>query len=133
MTEVVVRNVDGVLAEVRELARRVIAPGAGEIDPESRFPDEHLRALAQTGLLGLLVPCEQGGVGAGLVALADACEAVGGACASTGMVFLMHGVTAATVAGGGGRPRRGWATVAMTERWFRSWRPRCCAPVLRRG
>jgi hypothetical protein len=41
-------------------------------------------------------------VGAGLVALADACEAVGGACASTGMVFLMHSVTAATVAGGGG-------------------------------
>jgi hypothetical protein len=27
------------------------------------------------------------------VALAEACEAVGAACASTGMVFLMHEVT----------------------------------------
>ena len=102
MAEVVVASVDGVLAEVRELARTVIASGAGEIDRESRFPDEHLSALGQIGALGLLVPRERGGVGGGLVALADACEAVGEACASTGMVFLMHGVTAATVAGGGG-------------------------------
>ena len=102
MAEVAVSNVDGVLAEVRELAQAMIAPGAAEIDRESRFPDEQLSALAQVGALGLLVPREQGGVGAGLVALADVCEAVGGACASTGMVFLMHSVTAATVAGGGG-------------------------------
>ena len=102
MAEVAVGNVDGVLAEVRVLAQALIAPAAAEIDRESRFPDEQLSALAQVGALGLMVPCEQGGVGAGLVALADVCEAVGGACASTGMVFLMHSVTAATVAGGGG-------------------------------
>ena len=102
MAEVAVGNVDGVLAEVRVLAQALIAPAAAEIDRESRFPDQQLSALAQVGALGLMVPCEHGGVGAGLVALADVCEAVGGACASTGMVFLMHSVTAATVAGGGG-------------------------------
>jgi isovaleryl-CoA dehydrogenase len=102
MTEVAVGNVDSVLAEVGDLAQTLIAPGAAEIDRESRFPDEQLSALGQVGALGLLVPGEQGGVGAGLVALAGACEAVGGACASTGMVFLMHNVTAATIAGGGG-------------------------------
>jgi alkylation response protein AidB-like acyl-CoA dehydrogenase len=102
MAEVAVGNADGVLAEVRDLAQTLIAPGAAETDRESRFPDEQLSALGQVGALGLLVPRLQGGVGAGLVALADACEAVGGACASTGMVFLMHSVTAATVAGGGG-------------------------------
>jgi alkylation response protein AidB-like acyl-CoA dehydrogenase len=80
----------------------LIAADAAAIDRESRFPDAQLSALGQVGALGLLVPREQSGVGAGLVALADACEAVGGACASTGMVFLMHSVTAATVAGGGG-------------------------------
>jgi isovaleryl-CoA dehydrogenase len=102
MAEVAVRNVDRVLAEVRDLAQALIAERAAEIDRESRFPAEQLSALAQVGALGLMVPGEQGGVGAGLVALATACEAVGGACASTGMVFLMHDVTAATVAGGGG-------------------------------
>jgi alkylation response protein AidB-like acyl-CoA dehydrogenase len=102
MAEVAVGNADGVLAEVRDLARELIAPSAAEIDRESRFPDDQLSALGRVGALGLLVPRDQGGVGAGLVALAEACEAVGGACASTGMVFLMHSVTAATVAGGGG-------------------------------
>ncbi|MGH2881655.1 MAG: acyl-CoA dehydrogenase family protein [Solirubrobacteraceae bacterium] len=102
MAEVAVGNVDGVLAEVRDLAQALIAPAAAEIDLESRFPDEQLSALGRVGALGLLVPREQGGFGAGLVALASGCEAVGGACASTGMVFLMHSVTAATVAGGGG-------------------------------
>ena len=102
MADVAVGSADGVLAEVCDLARSVIAPGAVEVDRASRFPDEQLSALGQVGALGLLVPGEQGGVCAGLAALADACEAVGGACASTGMVFLMHSVTAATVAGGGG-------------------------------
>ena len=55
MAEVAVGNVNGVLAEVRDLAQVLIAPGAGEIDHESRFPDEHLRALAQISALGLLV------------------------------------------------------------------------------
>jgi isovaleryl-CoA dehydrogenase len=102
MAEVAVGNADGVLAEVRDLVQTLIAPGAAEIDRESRFPDEQLSALGRVGALGLLVPGEQGGAGAGLVALADVGEVVGGACASTGMVFLMHSVTAATVAGGGG-------------------------------
>jgi alkylation response protein AidB-like acyl-CoA dehydrogenase len=102
MAQVAVGNTDGVLAEVRDLAQALIAADAAAVDRESRFPDAQLSALAQVGALGLLVPSEQGGAGAGLVALADACEAVGAACASTGMVFLMHSVTAATVAGGGG-------------------------------
>jgi len=107
MAEVAVGNVDSVLAGVRDLAGSVIAPGAAGIDREARFPADQLSALGQTGALGLLVPRDDGGVGAGLVALADACEAVGGACASTGMVFLMHSVTAATVAGGGGESASG--------------------------
>jgi alkylation response protein AidB-like acyl-CoA dehydrogenase len=69
MAEVAVRNIDGVLAEVRELAKTLIAPGAAEIDRESRFPEEQLSALGRAGALGLLVPAEQGGAGAGLVAL----------------------------------------------------------------
>lgn len=102
MAEVAARGVDGVLAEVRELSQGQIAQGAAEIDRESQFPAQQLSALAQVGALGLMVPAEQGGVGGGLVALASACESIGGACASTGMVFLMHNVTAATIAAGGG-------------------------------
>jgi isovaleryl-CoA dehydrogenase len=102
MTEVTARDADAVVAEVRDLARTQIAPAAADVDREARFPADHLLALAEAGALGLLVPADGGGSAGGLSDLAHACESVGAACASTGMVFLMHCVAAATVAGGGG-------------------------------
>jgi alkylation response protein AidB-like acyl-CoA dehydrogenase len=87
---------------VREIARERIAPGAAAVDAERAFPREAIAALAERGALGLMVPEAAGGAGGGLCELVEACEAVGGACASSGMVFLMHCVTAATVAAGGG-------------------------------
>jgi alkylation response protein AidB-like acyl-CoA dehydrogenase len=126
MTGVAARDTSAVLAEVQDIAQAQIAPRAVEIDGESRFPEENARALAEIGALGLLVGPEHGGSGGGLGALAEACETVGGACASTGMILLMHNVAAATVAGGGGpfadellrRMARGDAlgTLAFSER-----------------
>lgn len=82
--------------------RDQVAANAEAVDRERAFPRASLEALAAVGALGLSVPADYGGAGAGLSALATACEVVGGACASTGMTFLMHNVTAATIAGGGG-------------------------------
>ncbi len=79
-----------------------IAAGAQDVDREHAFPSAALERLAGAGALGIIVPEEHGGAGGGLTALAEACEIVGSACASSGMVFLMHSVTAATIAGGGG-------------------------------
>ncbi len=87
---------------IREVARERIAPSAAGVDGERLFPDSSIRLLAEQGALGLVIPEQFGGSGGGLVALAEACEAVGAACASSGMVFLMHSVTAATIASGGG-------------------------------
>jgi isovaleryl-CoA dehydrogenase len=95
-------DVAHVVAAIRDVARKRIAPDAARIDRDRAFPSENLRALAEVGGLGLVVPVGAGGAGGSLTALAEACEAVGAACASSGMVFLMHSVTAATVAAGGG-------------------------------
>jgi len=83
-------------------AAEQIAAGAAEVDRENAFPAAALTLLAAAGGLGLVVAQEHGGAGGGLSALAEACETVGSACASSGMVYLMHSVTAATIAGGGG-------------------------------
>jgi alkylation response protein AidB-like acyl-CoA dehydrogenase len=91
-----------ILASIRTVAEEQIAPRAAELDRARAFPSANLEALAVTGALGLLVPADAGGAGGGLTALTEACEVIGGACASTGMVFLMHSVTAATIAAGGG-------------------------------
>ncbi len=87
---------------VREVAREQVAPAAAGVDRDRVFPEPSIRALAERGALGLLVPEDCGGAGGGLAALVEACEAVGAACASSGMVFLMHSVAAATIAGGAG-------------------------------
>src|SRR3954453_16336678 len=102
MTKGTVQDVAGVLAGVREVAEARIAPRAAELDRSRSFPAEDLRRLSDAGALGLLVPVERGGAGGGLTALVEACEVIGGASGSTGMVFLMHTVAAATVAGGAG-------------------------------
>ena len=104
-------HVGDVLEAVRRTAEDPIASRAARVDRERTFPDDNLRALAEVGGLGLVVAPDHGGAGGALTALAEACEALGAACASTAMVFLMHSVTAATVAAGGG-PR---AAEALTE------------------
>lgn len=93
---------------VRDIARERIAPDAGVVDAERSFPRAAIDALAEQGALGLMVPATAGGAGGGLSELVAACEAVGGACASSGMVFLMHSVTAATIAAGGGEQANGY-------------------------
>jgi len=91
---------------IREVVRERIAPQAAVVDSARVFPESAVRALAAGGALGLVVPKASGGAGGGLAALVEACEAVGGACASSGMVFLMHSVSAATIAAGGGERAR---------------------------
>jgi alkylation response protein AidB-like acyl-CoA dehydrogenase len=95
-------NVGSVLDAVGQTAHGQIAAQAARVDRERTFPDDNLKALAKGGGLGLVIPAEHGGAGGALTALADACETLGSVCASTAMVFLMHSVTAATVAAGGG-------------------------------
>jgi isovaleryl-CoA dehydrogenase len=97
-----VGSVESILERTREAATREIAQAAAAVDRERTFPAAGCATLGDCGVLGLLVPEAAGGAGGDLGALAEACEAVGAACASTGMVFLMHSVAAATIARGGG-------------------------------
>jgi alkylation response protein AidB-like acyl-CoA dehydrogenase len=74
----------------RQVVEEVVAPLAPEIDSQKRFPEEAFKAFAQTGLLGLLVPEQFGGMGGTLVDLAEVLETIGQACGSTAMCYLMH-------------------------------------------
>jgi alkylation response protein AidB-like acyl-CoA dehydrogenase len=108
------RDVEAVLNAIGEAADGPIAAEAARVDRERVFPAAGVEALAGGGGLGLVVGADAGGAGGALTALAVACERVGEACASTGMVFLMHSVTAATIGAGGGA-RAGEVLQAMAE------------------
>jgi acyl-CoA dehydrogenase len=75
---------------LQQIAKDVVAPKAGEVDREARFPSESIAALREAGLLGAAVPVELSGFGVGLTELAEMCRTLGASCASTGMIFAMH-------------------------------------------
>jgi alkylation response protein AidB-like acyl-CoA dehydrogenase len=82
------------------LALEEIASRAGTVDREARFPRESVEGLARAGALGLAVPPRFGGSGADPVEVVAAVEQVAAACASTGMVLVMHVVAVQTLAAG---------------------------------
>ena len=59
---------------VREFAEGEIGPVAEELDREGRFPVELVRRAAELGLMGIPLPEEWGGAGAGTVSYAIAVE-----------------------------------------------------------
>src|SRR5215216_6206212 len=79
-----------------------IAAGAARVDREARFPRASIDMLAGAGWLALGVPERFGGPGGGPEEIVAAIEHVAGACASTGMVYVMHVVAAQTLLAGTG-------------------------------
>src|SRR5512144_1430867 len=63
-------------ASVRKLAQAKVAPRAREIDTTSQYPDDLFEAFRDAGLLGLVIPEEYGGGGAGILGLTIAMEEV---------------------------------------------------------
>ncbi|MGH9434462.1 MAG: acyl-CoA dehydrogenase family protein [Terriglobia bacterium] len=88
--------------ENERLAKELLAPRADEIDRARQFPRQNIQELGRKGLLGLLVPHEHGGAGAGIPEMAQILECMAEACASTAMVTLMHYCGSAVIAAKGG-------------------------------
>lgn len=74
--------VEEVLPAVRELA--------AEADAAGEFPDQHIKLFRESGLLGLVVPEEFGGMGGGLRDLTATTYALGTVCGSTALSYFFH-------------------------------------------
>jgi alkylation response protein AidB-like acyl-CoA dehydrogenase len=96
----------------RQIARERIAPLAAKLDETGDYPHEQLKVLGQQGLMGLHIPEEYGGAGAGALAFCLAAEEVAWACAATSTVLLVQNL--------GGYP----ISLAGTEEQKRRFLPR---------
>lgn len=86
---------------LRERVESVVAvaeESAREVDAEAMFPTAAVTALKESGLLGLTLPEDLGGLGCGPHELVDTISSLAAACGSTAMVYLMHVSAAMTVA-----------------------------------
>lgn len=76
----------------------VAARSAGDVDEAARFPDEAVTALRESGLMGLTLPTDVGGLGGGPDELVRVIGSLAGVCGSTAMIYLMHVSAAMPVA-----------------------------------
>jgi acyl-CoA dehydrogenase len=88
------------VAERLEAVLPVLRADAADVDDRAAFPERGLRALRDSGLLGLLVPAAYGGLGGDLPDLAEVAGELAGACLSTAMIWAMHCQQVATVVAG---------------------------------
>jgi isovaleryl-CoA dehydrogenase len=91
-------EIQALLAANKKLSREMLRANADHIDQSRQFPRENLTALGKSGVLGLLVPTQFGGAGAGLAEMSQLIEAQAQNCASTAMVTLMHFCATAVIA-----------------------------------
>ena len=92
-------NLDGLTLTIEQgkwkrtaeaVAREYLAPNAERVDREGVFPAESIAALRDSGLLGILVPEDQGGPGESFVTSVVVTETLAKSCAATAMIYHMH-------------------------------------------
>ncbi|WP_433506624.1 acyl-CoA dehydrogenase family protein [Pseudonocardia halophobica] len=75
----------------RRLAVELLEPHAAAADDPARgVRRDHIRALAEAGLLSVRIPEDEGGLGARAVADVEVTEVLAGACAATWFVVNQH-------------------------------------------
>jgi len=90
------------LAERAEAVAQVAEEHAARTDRDAVFPVEALAAMRESGLLGLLVPVEYGGLGGTVGDLVDVSIRIGRADMSTAMILAMHCQQVAGIVGHAG-------------------------------
>ncbi|EHB56181.1 Butyryl-CoA dehydrogenase [Mycolicibacterium rhodesiae JS60] len=73
-------------AVLRDLCEREIAPHAADVDEQSRYPDEALKALDTAGFSSIHIAEQYGGQGGDAVAACMVIEEVARVCASSSMI-----------------------------------------------
>src|SRR5450432_4708581 len=76
-------------ATVRKIAQDKVAPRAREIDTTAAYPQDLFEIFRDTGLLGLVIPEEYGGSGAGILGLTIAIEEVAKYSNSAALMLLL--------------------------------------------
>ncbi len=99
----------------RRIAREKVAPRAAEMDETGEYPHDLFAVFREAGLLGLTIPPEYGGSGAGFLALALAVEEVAKYCNSSALILLLSALSTQPINLGG------------SEEQKRQWLPRSAA------
>lgn len=91
MTTAPALTADELAGRARAVSREVLGPRAHQVDADSEFPAEGLHALHEAGLMAVFLPASMGGHAASVSTYVELAGILAEQCASTGMVWAMHG------------------------------------------
>lgn len=98
-----------------EIAQREIAPNVARWDREHVFPRELYKKLTDAGIMGILVPEEYGGAGAGYLAYSLAIEELARIDAGTAVTVSVHSMICSAICKlGTAEQKRRWLPVLAT-------------------
>lgn len=75
---------------IKRFAETEVKPQAAEVDEEERFPEETVKKLFETGLMGITAPVELGGAGGDMHMYVRCVEELSRVCATTGVIVSAH-------------------------------------------
>ncbi len=90
----------------RRIAREKVMPRAAEMDETGEYPHDIFAVFAEAGLLGLTIPEQYGGSGAGFLALALAVEEVAKHCNSSALILLLSALSTQPINLGGSEEQK---------------------------
>ena len=79
-----------VLAAVRELVAKKVAPRAAEIDERGEFPQDIRKLFAENDMMGIPIPIEYGGLGGTFQTYVKVVEEIAKACASSSLIVAVQ-------------------------------------------
>jgi alkylation response protein AidB-like acyl-CoA dehydrogenase len=85
----------------RKVAEEVVRPVSKHYDEIQEYPEEVRQAYVENGLLGVWIPKEYGGHGAGIVALCLVVEQLSRACGGTGVAYAVNALGSFPIIVGG--------------------------------
>jgi len=89
-----------------KVAEEVVRPIAKHYDDVQEYPDEVRQAYIENGLLGVWIPKEYGGHGAGIVALCLVIEELSRACGGTGVAYAVNALGSFPIIVGGSEEQK---------------------------
>ncbi len=90
----------------RRIAREKVAPRAAELDESGEYPHDIFQTFAEAGLLGLTIPEQYGGSGAGFLALALAVEETAKHCNASSLILLLSALSTQPINLGGSEEQK---------------------------
>ncbi len=106
MKELLPKQTQEYQARAREVAEKFVRPVAAELDRTGEYPWSVIKALQEYNLMGIWVPKEYGGQGAGVLDMCVVVEELSRACGGVGVAYAVNALGSFPIILGGTEEQR---------------------------